>query len=46
MAATKTFVAQVVVMQLFALKLAGLHGTLGPEVTRRLVERAAPACRT
>src|ERR671914_533627 len=27
-AATKTFVAQVAVMQLFALKLAGLHGTL------------------
>jgi glucosamine--fructose-6-phosphate aminotransferase (isomerizing) len=37
-AATKTFLAQVVVMQLFALRLAGLHGTLGPEVTRRLVE--------
>jgi glutamine---fructose-6-phosphate transaminase (isomerizing) len=36
-AATKTFVAQVVAIQLFALKLAGLHGTLGPEVTNRLV---------
>jgi glutamine---fructose-6-phosphate transaminase (isomerizing) len=36
-AATKTFVAQVAVMQLFALKLAGLHGTLEPEVVRRLV---------
>jgi glutamine---fructose-6-phosphate transaminase (isomerizing) len=36
-AATKTFVAQVAVMQLFALKLAGLHGTLEPEVVRNLV---------
>jgi glucosamine--fructose-6-phosphate aminotransferase (isomerizing) len=36
-AATKTFVAQVVAIQLFALKLAGLHGTLGPEVTSRLI---------
>ncbi|MBA3262102.1 MAG: glutamine--fructose-6-phosphate transaminase (isomerizing) [Thermoleophilaceae bacterium] len=36
-AATKTFVAQVIAIQLFALKLAGLHGTLGPEVTSRLV---------
>src|ERR671918_2305823 len=36
-AATKTFVAQVAVMQLFALKLAGLHGTLEPEVARSLV---------
>ena len=36
-AATKTFVAQVAAMQLFALKLAGLHGTLGPEVTNRLI---------
>jgi glutamine---fructose-6-phosphate transaminase (isomerizing) len=36
-AATKTFVAQVAVMQLFALKLAGLYGTLEPEVTRRLI---------
>jgi glutamine---fructose-6-phosphate transaminase (isomerizing) len=35
-AATKTFVAQVAVMQLFALKLAGLHGTLEPEVMRKL----------
>jgi glucosamine--fructose-6-phosphate aminotransferase (isomerizing) len=36
-AATKTFVAQVAVMQLFALKLAGLHGTLEPEVRRRVI---------
>jgi glutamine---fructose-6-phosphate transaminase (isomerizing) len=36
-AATKTFVAQVAVMQLFALKLAGLHGTLEPGVMHRLV---------
>jgi glutamine---fructose-6-phosphate transaminase (isomerizing) len=36
-AATKTFVAQVAVMQLFALKLAGLHRTLEPEVMRTLV---------
>jgi glutamine---fructose-6-phosphate transaminase (isomerizing) len=36
-AATKTFVAQVAVMQLFALKLAGLHGTLEPAVMRGLV---------
>jgi glutamine---fructose-6-phosphate transaminase (isomerizing) len=36
-AATKTFVAQVIAMQLFALKLAALHGTLGPEVTSRLI---------
>jgi glucosamine--fructose-6-phosphate aminotransferase (isomerizing) len=36
-AATKTFVAQVAVMQLFALKLAGLHGTLEPEVMRSLI---------
>ena len=36
-AATKTFVAQVAAMYLFALKLAGLHGTLGPEVTSRLI---------
>jgi glucosamine--fructose-6-phosphate aminotransferase (isomerizing) len=35
-AATKTFVAQVAAMQLFALKLAGLHGTLEPGVMRRL----------
>jgi glutamine---fructose-6-phosphate transaminase (isomerizing) len=35
-AATKTFVAQVAVMQLFALKLAGLHDTLEPEVVRKL----------
>jgi glucosamine--fructose-6-phosphate aminotransferase (isomerizing) len=35
-AATKTFVAQVAVMQLFALKLAGLHDTLEPEVMRKL----------
>jgi glutamine---fructose-6-phosphate transaminase (isomerizing) len=36
-AATKTFVAQVAVMQLFALKLAALHGTLEPDVVRNLV---------
>jgi glutamine---fructose-6-phosphate transaminase (isomerizing) len=36
-AATKTFVAQVAVMQLFALKLAGLHGTLEPDVVRKLI---------
>jgi glucosamine--fructose-6-phosphate aminotransferase (isomerizing) len=36
-AATKTFVAQVAAIQLFALKLAGPHGTLGPEVTNRLI---------
>jgi glucosamine--fructose-6-phosphate aminotransferase (isomerizing) len=35
-AATKTFVAQVAVMQLLGLKLAGVHGTLDPEVMRRL----------
>jgi glucosamine--fructose-6-phosphate aminotransferase (isomerizing) len=38
-AATKTFVAQVIAIQLFALKLAALHGTLGPEVTSRLIEQ-------
>jgi len=37
-AATKTFVAQVAVMQLLALKLAALHGSLEPEVTRRLLD--------
>jgi glucosamine--fructose-6-phosphate aminotransferase (isomerizing) len=37
-AATKTFVAQVTAMYLFALKLAQLHGTLGPEVVRRLCD--------
>jgi glucosamine--fructose-6-phosphate aminotransferase (isomerizing) len=37
-AATKTFVAQVAVMQLFALKLALLHGTLEPGVVRTLVD--------
>ena len=36
-AATKTFVAQVAVMQIFAMKLAGLHGTLEPDVMRSLV---------
>jgi glutamine---fructose-6-phosphate transaminase (isomerizing) len=36
-AATKTFVAQVAVMYLLALKLAELHGTLEPEVMRRLI---------
>jgi glutamine---fructose-6-phosphate transaminase (isomerizing) len=37
-AATKTFVAQVAAMYLFALKLAELHGTLEPEVRRGLVD--------
>jgi glutamine---fructose-6-phosphate transaminase (isomerizing) len=36
-AATKTFVAQVAVMQLIALKLASLHGTLEPEVVRNVI---------
>jgi glutamine---fructose-6-phosphate transaminase (isomerizing) len=36
-AATKTFVAQVIAVQLLGLKLAALHGTLGPEVTSKLV---------
>ena len=36
-AATKTFVAQVTAMQLFALKLAGLRGTLEPDVTHDLI---------
>jgi glucosamine--fructose-6-phosphate aminotransferase (isomerizing) len=36
-AATKTFVAQVAVMQLFALKLAALRGALEPEVVRGLI---------
>jgi glucosamine--fructose-6-phosphate aminotransferase (isomerizing) len=35
-AATKTFVAQVAAMYLFALKLAELHGTLEPDVVRTL----------
>jgi glucosamine--fructose-6-phosphate aminotransferase (isomerizing) len=35
-AATKTFVAQVAAMYLFALKLAQIHGTLEPEVGRAL----------
>ena len=35
-AATKTFVAQVAVMYLFALRLAEIHGTLEPDVTRAL----------
>jgi glutamine---fructose-6-phosphate transaminase (isomerizing) len=37
-AATKTFVAQVTAMYLFALKLAEIHGTLEPEVRRGLVD--------
>jgi glutamine---fructose-6-phosphate transaminase (isomerizing) len=43
-AATKTFVAQVAAMYLFALKLAQLQGTLAPEVQRRLCDdlRAMP----
>jgi glucosamine--fructose-6-phosphate aminotransferase (isomerizing) len=47
-AATKTFVAQIVAMQLFALRLAGLHGTLEPAVTARLLAdmRELPALLT
>ena len=45
-AATKTFVAQVAAMYLFALKLAQLRDSLEPEVLRRLVRRAARTCRT
>jgi glucosamine--fructose-6-phosphate aminotransferase (isomerizing) len=43
-AATKTFVAQVTAMYLFALKLAQLHGTLEPDVSRKLCDdlRAMP----
>jgi glucosamine--fructose-6-phosphate aminotransferase (isomerizing) len=43
-AASKTFVAQVAAMYLFALKLAQLRGKLEPEVTERLVRelRAIP----
>ncbi len=43
-AATKTFVAQVAAMYLFALKLAQIHGTLGPDVRRKLCDdlRAMP----
>ena len=37
-AATKTFVSQVAAMYLLALKLAELHGTLGPDDLLRLVE--------
>jgi glucosamine--fructose-6-phosphate aminotransferase (isomerizing) len=37
-AATKTFVAQVAVMYLFALKLAEIHGTLEPDVRRKLCD--------
>jgi glucosamine--fructose-6-phosphate aminotransferase (isomerizing) len=37
-AATKTFVAQVTAMYLFALKLAELHGSLEPDVRRGLVD--------
>jgi glutamine---fructose-6-phosphate transaminase (isomerizing) len=36
-AATKTFVAQVTAMQLFALHLAKVYGTLAPDVTRGLI---------
>jgi glucosamine--fructose-6-phosphate aminotransferase (isomerizing) len=36
-AATKTFVAQVAAMQMFALHLARCHDTLEPEVTRKLI---------
>jgi glutamine---fructose-6-phosphate transaminase (isomerizing) len=43
-AATKTFVAQVAAMYLFALKLAQVHGTLEPPVVRELCDdlRAMP----
>jgi glutamine---fructose-6-phosphate transaminase (isomerizing) len=37
-AATKTFVAQVTAMYLFALKLAQIHGTLGPDMRRELCD--------
>ncbi len=37
-AATKTFVAQVAAMYLFALKLAEIHGTLEPDVRRGLCD--------
>jgi glucosamine--fructose-6-phosphate aminotransferase (isomerizing) len=37
-AATKTFVAQVAAMYLFALKLAQIHGTLEPDVVRALCD--------
>jgi glutamine---fructose-6-phosphate transaminase (isomerizing) len=37
-AATKTFLAQVTAMYLFALKLAQLHGTLEPEVQSRICD--------
>ena len=37
-AATKTFVAQVAAMYLFALKLAEIHGTLEPEMRRALLD--------
>ncbi len=37
-AATKTFVAQVAAMYLFALKLAEIHGTLEPEARREVVD--------
>jgi glutamine---fructose-6-phosphate transaminase (isomerizing) len=37
-AATKTFVAQVAAMYLFALKLAEIHGTLDPEMRRGLLD--------
>src|SRR5690606_32348189 len=36
-AATETVVAQVIAVQLFGLELAALHGTLGPEVTSKLL---------
>ena len=42
-AATKTFVAQVAVMQLFALTSPRCYGTLEPEVMRRLIARDARA---
>ena len=43
-AATKTFVAQVAAMYLFALKLAKVHDTLEPEVFAAAGRRAARTC--
>ena len=45
-AATKTFVAQVAAMYLFALKLAELRGTLGPRSPHALITELRAACRT
>ena len=45
-AATKTFVAQVAAMYLFALKLAQVRGTLEPEVVQRAAAPSCARCRT